>query len=100
MGKVRERQIILKTDQRNILLEMGREGKFTAKSSGWDESRVFLKDDNEVAVKNGRWMMTHLPAGRCQNRRQSNTTSRPSRWRVTVTAQRQSDVVTLHRHGK
>jgi hypothetical protein len=76
MGKTRERQIILKTDQRNILLEMGREGKFTAKSSGWDESRVFLKDDNEVAVKNGRWMMTHLPAGRRQNRRQSNTTSR------------------------
>jgi IS30 family transposase len=29
-----------------------------------------------------------------QNRRQSNTTSRRSRWRVTVTAQRQSDVVT------
>jgi hypothetical protein len=26
MGKARERQIILKTDQRNILLEMGREG--------------------------------------------------------------------------
>jgi hypothetical protein len=40
-------------------------------------------------------MMTHLPAGRRQNRRQSNTTSRRSRWRVTVTAQRQSDVVTL-----
>ena len=28
MGKERERRIILKTDQRNILLEMGREGKF------------------------------------------------------------------------
>jgi hypothetical protein len=48
------------TNQRNILLEMGREGKFTAKSSGWDESRVFLEDDNEVAVKNGRWLMCFL----------------------------------------
>ena len=55
--KTRERQIILKTDQRNILLEMGREGKFTAKSSSWDENRVFLEDDKrEVAVKKGRWV--------------------------------------------
>jgi hypothetical protein len=51
---------VLMTNQRNILLEMGREGKFTAKSSGWDESRVFLEDDNEVAVKNGRWLMCFL----------------------------------------
>jgi hypothetical protein len=77
MGKGREPQIILKTDRRNFLLEMGGEGKFTAKSSGWHENRLFLEDDKlEVAVKNGRWMMTHLPAGRRQNRRQSNTTSR------------------------
>ena len=41
MGKAREPQVILKSDQRGILLEMGREGKFTAKSSVWDESRVF-----------------------------------------------------------
>jgi hypothetical protein len=39
-------------DHRNILLEMGREGKFTAKSGGWDENRVLLEDDKlEVAVK-------------------------------------------------
>ena len=67
----------------------------TARDCGWDENRVFLEDDKlEVAVKNGRWVMTHLPAGRRRNHRQSNTTSRRSRWRVTVTAQRQSDVVT------
>jgi hypothetical protein len=64
MGKTRERQIILKTDQRNILLEMGREGKFTAKSSGWDESRTFLEGDVlEVAVRNGRWERTHVSVG-------------------------------------
>ena len=33
MGKSREPQIILKTDQRNVILEMSQEGKFTAKSS-------------------------------------------------------------------
>jgi hypothetical protein len=45
MGKGREPQIILKTDHRNILLEKGREGKFTAKSGGWEENRVLLEDD-------------------------------------------------------
>jgi hypothetical protein len=38
MGKVRERQIILKTDQRTVVLEMSSGGKFAAKSSGWDVS--------------------------------------------------------------
>jgi hypothetical protein len=62
MGK-REPQIILKTDERNIRLELGREGKFAAKSTGWDENRVFLEGDKlEVAVTNGRWVLTHLPA--------------------------------------
>ena len=35
-----------------------------AKSGGWDEDRVFLEGDKlEVAVKNGRWVLMHLPAG-------------------------------------
>ena len=71
-----------------------REGKFVVKSSGWDENRIFLDDKIEVAVKNGGWVMTICPPGRHRNQRQSNTTSRRSRWRVTVTEQRQSDVVT------
>ena len=63
MGK-REPQIILKTDERKIALELDLEGKFAAKSRGWDENRVFLEGDRlEVAVKNGRWVLTHLPAG-------------------------------------
>jgi hypothetical protein len=38
--------------------------KFAAKSIGWGEIRVFLEGDKlEVAVKNGRWVLTHLPAG-------------------------------------
>jgi hypothetical protein len=40
-------------------------GEFTAKSSGWDESRLFLQGDKlEVAVKSGRLVMAHLPTGR------------------------------------
>jgi hypothetical protein len=62
MGK-REPQIILKTDERKVVLELGLEGKFAAKSTGWDENKVFLERDRlEVAVVNGRWVLTHLPA--------------------------------------
>jgi hypothetical protein len=43
MGKGREPQIILKTDQRTVLLEMGLGGKFQQKSSAWDENRTFLE---------------------------------------------------------
>jgi hypothetical protein len=57
MGKSREPQIVLKTDQRPG-------GKFQAKSSGWDENRTFLEGAVlEVAVRNGRWVLTHVPAG-------------------------------------
>jgi hypothetical protein len=63
MGKDRERQVILKTDKRTIFLEMGLGGKFQAKSSGWDENQIFLEGDVlEVAVRNGRWVLTHAPA--------------------------------------
>jgi hypothetical protein len=56
MGKSREPQIILKTDQRNLILELGLGGKFQAKSSGWNENRTFLEgDDLEVTVRNGGW---------------------------------------------
>ena len=54
MGK-REPRIILKTDERKVVLELGLEGKFAAKSTGWDENKVFLERDRlEVAVVNGR----------------------------------------------
>ena len=34
----REAQITLKTEDRDIRLELGRDGKLTAKSSGWDKA--------------------------------------------------------------
>ena len=39
----RERQIILKTDERKVHLELGLAGKFAARSTSWDENRVFLE---------------------------------------------------------
>jgi RecA-family ATPase len=61
--KAVEPQIILKTDERKVVLELGLGGKFSAKSTAWDENRVFLEGDKlEVAVVNGRWVLTHLPA--------------------------------------
>jgi hypothetical protein len=48
----------------SILLELGLGGKFQAKSSGWDENRTFLEGDVlEVAVRNGRRALIHVPAG-------------------------------------
>jgi hypothetical protein len=65
MGKGREPQIILKTDERNLVLKLGARGKFVVKSSSWNENQAFLKDDKlEVAVKSGRLVMAHLPTGR------------------------------------
>jgi hypothetical protein len=62
MGK-REPQVILKMEDRDIRLEPDRDGQFAAKSIGWDENRFFLEGDKlEVAVKNGRWVLTHIPA--------------------------------------
>jgi len=45
MNKERKRETILKTDQRNLLLELGLQGKFAIKSSGWDENRVLVEGD-------------------------------------------------------
>jgi hypothetical protein len=64
MGKARERQIIPQDGQAHDLPRNGLGGKFQAKSSGWDENRTFLEGDVlEVAVRNGRWVLTHLTHG-------------------------------------
>jgi hypothetical protein len=60
---LREPQIILETDERSIVLEVGRDGKFVAKSGGWDENRFSRGRKLEVAVKPADRVLTHLPAG-------------------------------------
>jgi hypothetical protein len=42
----REPQMILKTDERGAVLELGRDGKFAAKSNGWDDNRLLLEGDS------------------------------------------------------
>jgi hypothetical protein len=61
----REPQIILKTDERGIHLELEREGKFAAKSSGWLKTGVFLDGDKlEVAVKKATGYSRAFPRSR------------------------------------
>ena len=61
----REPQIILKTDERKIHLELGLEGKFAAKSTGWDENRVLVEGDQlEIASRAAAGSYAMCPAGR------------------------------------
>jgi hypothetical protein len=103
MGKGRERQIILKTDKRTIFVEMRPGRMLQAKSSGWDEDRLFLEcGKREIAVKTARGVMAHLPTGRPPG----ETTARrdggasPSRRNAKVTSSRdtvtRSDAVTFN----
>jgi hypothetical protein len=45
MGKGREPEVILKTDERRIILDLGLERKFTARSGAWDDTKVSLEGD-------------------------------------------------------
>jgi hypothetical protein len=53
-----------KTDQRNMLLEMGRKGEIQCKVKRLGRELGFPRGDVlEVSVRNGRWVLTHVPAG-------------------------------------
>jgi hypothetical protein len=78
MGKVRERQIILKTDQCNVLLELGPGGKFQARSIGWDDNRTFFEGDvRQVEVRNVRWVLPAFRTGRARHRLRPSIIFRP-----------------------
>ena len=49
----REPQIILKTDERKVVLELGLGSKLSAKSTAWDENRVFLEGDKRGGRSQG-----------------------------------------------
>jgi hypothetical protein len=60
----REPQVILKTTSAATVLELGHEGKFTAKSCGWGENRVSLRaTSSRLRSSRGAGMFTHLRAG-------------------------------------
>jgi hypothetical protein len=80
MGKVREPQIILKTDQCKVLLELGLGGKFQARSIGWDDNRTFFEGDvRQVEVRNGRWALPAFRPGRARHRPRLDRPTSP--WR-------------------
>jgi hypothetical protein len=62
MGKSREPQIILKTDQRNVILELGLGENSKRNQVAGTRTEPFRRRCSEVAVRNGRWVLTHAPA--------------------------------------
>jgi hypothetical protein len=59
----REPQITLKTDERKVLLELDLEGKFAAKSTGWDEKPGLPRRGPVGDRSQGRpWILCHVPA--------------------------------------
>jgi hypothetical protein len=48
-------EILLKTDTKTIMSELGREGKFSAKATGWDEKI-------EISAVHGPWLIVKVQA--------------------------------------
>jgi hypothetical protein len=64
MGKGRERQIILKTDQRTVLLEMGLGGNSNRNQAHGTRTEPVLEGDVlEVEYAMAARVLTHVPAG-------------------------------------
>jgi hypothetical protein len=89
MSKRREPEVILKTDERRIILDLGLERKFTARSGAWDDSKVSLEGD-KLGFGQARQVGAVPPVGQATVGAAAGRAllRRRSRWRVTVTAQR------------
>jgi hypothetical protein len=74
-----ERTVILKADDQTIILTLGRDGKFQARTSSWEDPKVFRDGDGlESALQHGRWVLPISPAIRLRRlgrRRRPSTTS-------------------------
>jgi hypothetical protein len=56
-------ETLLITEAKAVLLEMGRDGKFSAKSDAWEENKVILESEETVIrVSGGRWFSFKRPA--------------------------------------
>jgi hypothetical protein len=84
----RHPEIILKTDERKVILELEKDGKFAAKSTGWDENRVFL--EGRQTRGGGRpWPLSADPSARwAETAAASLRALLPDRLSNTVTARR------------
>ena len=62
-AKEQRSEILLITDDKTVLLDMGHDGKFSAKSASWEENKVILPGDEIVnRVDGGRWFIVKRPA--------------------------------------
>jgi hypothetical protein len=53
---------LLIADDKTVLLDMGHDGKFSAKSASWEENKVILPGDEIVIrVDGGRWFIVKRP---------------------------------------
>jgi hypothetical protein len=95
MGKGREPQIILKTDERKPVLELRARGNSSSSQAvGMKTGSSSMMTSSRSRSRTAAWCSPNCPpSGR-------HTTSRRTRWCVTVTAQRQSDLVMWHRHAR
>jgi hypothetical protein len=51
------------TDDKTVLLDVGHDGKFSAKSASWEENKVILPGDEIVIrVDGARWFSVKRPA--------------------------------------
>ena len=56
-------EILLIADNKTVLLEMGSDRKFSAKSAAWEENKVVLEGEELVIqVEGGRWFITKHPS--------------------------------------
>ena len=56
-------EILLITENKTVILEMGRDGKFSAKSNAWEENKVVLEGEEIVIpVSAGQWFIVKWPA--------------------------------------
>jgi hypothetical protein len=45
------------------MLKLGREGKFSAKATGWDENKVIKPGEKiEISAVHGPWLIVEMPA--------------------------------------
>jgi hypothetical protein len=60
-----EPEVLLKTGTKTIVLELGHEGKFSARAQGWDENQVIKSGEKiELSVVHGQWLIVKMqPAG-------------------------------------
>jgi hypothetical protein len=55
-------EILLKTDTKTIMLELGHEEKFSARAMGWTKIQVIKPGEKiEISLPEGRWLIVKMP---------------------------------------